>query len=91
MASSLFKTLSAPSIRAGSRLLIYPAAGHLISKSLLPAGSTLVARGRIETGGSPAANAAAGRDAWPRVLSFLRKTLATEVSIVSEANRSRQQ
>jgi dienelactone hydrolase len=74
MASALYKKLSPP-IRAGSQLTIYPHAGHLIGKSLLPAGSTLIARGRIDTGGTPAANAEAGRDAWPRVLRFLHKTL----------------
>jgi dienelactone hydrolase len=61
--------------RAGSRLLVYPSAGHLISKSLLPAGSTLIARGRIDTGGTTRANAEAGQDAWRRVLSFLKKVL----------------
>jgi dienelactone hydrolase len=75
MASSLFSRLSPASLRAGSQLTIYASAGHLISKFLLPAGSTLVARGRIQTGGSPAANAEAGADAWPRVLAFLRKSL----------------
>lgn len=53
--------------------LIYPDAGHLIGKFYVPAGATRV--GRIETGGSPPANAAAQADAWPRVLEFLSKSL----------------
>ena len=56
-------------------LLVYPGAGHLIGKAYLPAGSTLVGGGRIETGGTPEANARAQADAWPKVLTFLRKTL----------------
>ena len=76
MAREIYGKLSPRSLRAGSRLTVYPDAGHLIGKSLLPAGSTLIARGRIDTGGTPAANADAGRDAWPRVLAFLEKTLS---------------
>jgi hypothetical protein len=53
------------------RLLAYEGAGHLIGKSFLPAGSTRIAGGRIETGGTPAANARAQADAWPKVLQFL--------------------
>jgi dienelactone hydrolase len=56
-------------------LLVYPGAGHLIGKAYVPAGSTRIAGGRIETGGSPQANARAQADAWPRVLAFLRKAL----------------
>lgn len=55
--------------------LIYPGAGHLIGKAYLPAGSTRIAGGRLETGGSPQANAAAQADAWPRVLAFLASVL----------------
>jgi len=55
--------------------LAYPRAGHLIGKAYLPAGSTRVAGGRLETGGTPAANAAAQADAWPRVLRFLAASL----------------
>jgi dienelactone hydrolase len=51
--------------------LIYPAAGHRITKAYLPAGATRIAGGRIETGGTPRANSAAQADAWPRVLRFL--------------------
>jgi dienelactone hydrolase len=54
------------------RLLAYAGAGHLIGKSFLPAGSTRIAGGRIETGGTPAANARAQADAWPKVLQFLK-------------------
>jgi hypothetical protein len=57
--------------RAGDTTLVYPDAGHRIGKSYLPAGSTRVAGGRLETGGTPRANAAAQADAWPRVLRFL--------------------
>jgi dienelactone hydrolase len=57
-------------------LLSYPDAGHLIGKAFVPAGSTRVAGGRLETGGTPADNARAQADAWPRVLAFLGKALA---------------
>lgn len=57
------------------RLRIYPAAGHRIPKGHLPAGSTRAAGGRLETGGDPMANAAAGADAWPAVLAFLSAAL----------------
>lgn len=56
-------------------LLVYRGAGHLIGKAYMPAGSTRIAGGRIETGGTPNANARAQADAWPRVLAFLRKAL----------------
>jgi dienelactone hydrolase len=75
MARALFLSLSTTSRAKGSRLLIYPEAGHLIPKSRLPAGSTLIARGRIQTGGTPAANAAAGIDAWAQAVEFLQRTL----------------
>jgi dienelactone hydrolase len=55
--------------------LSYPGAGHLIGKAYLPAGSTRVGGGRLETGGTPQANAAAQADAWPRVLRFLATAL----------------
>lgn len=55
--------------------LSYAGAGHLIGKAYLPAGSTRVAGGRLETGGTPQANAAAQADAWPRVLRFLASAL----------------
>lgn len=57
-------------------LLMYPEAGHSIRKLYLPSGSTLIAGGRINTGGTSAANAAAQGDAWTRVLRFLGVTLA---------------
>jgi dienelactone hydrolase len=56
-------------------VLAYAGAGHLIGKAYLPAGSTVVGGGRLETGGTPEANAAAQADSWPRVLAFLRATL----------------
>ncbi len=61
--------------RPAVRHLVYPEAGHLIGKAYLPAGSTRVAGGRIETGGTPRANAAAQAAAWPRVMAFLSATL----------------
>ncbi len=56
--------------------LTYPGAGHLIGKMYLPGGSTRVARGRIETGGSSRANALAQADAWPQVIEFLEQAVA---------------
>jgi dienelactone hydrolase len=53
------------------RHLTYESAGHLIGKAYLPAGSTLVAGGRLETGGTPEGNARAQEDSWRRVLKFL--------------------
>jgi dienelactone hydrolase len=61
--------------RPANRHLLYQDAGHLIGKAYMPAGSTLVAGGRLETGGSPRANAAAQADAWPKVLLFLSGAL----------------
>ena len=58
---------------AHDRLLAYAGAGHLIGKAFLPSGSTRIAGGRIETGGTPAANARAQADAWPKVVEFLRR------------------
>jgi len=75
MARALNSSLSPTSRSKGSRLLIYPGAGHLIPKSRLPAGSTLIAGGRIQTGGTPAGNAAAGIDAWAKAVEFLKRTL----------------
>lgn len=63
--------------REGDVVLIYPGAGHLIGKTFLPAGSTLVAGGRLETGGSPAGNAAAQGDAWQRALLFLQNVFGS--------------
>jgi len=55
--------------------LSYAGAGHFIGKAYLPAGSTRIAGGRLETGGTPQANADAQADAWPRVLRFLESAL----------------
>jgi dienelactone hydrolase len=52
--------------------LVYKSAGHLIGKEYLPSGSTLVAGGRLETGGTIEGNARAQEDSWPRVLNFLK-------------------
>ena len=56
-------------------MLEYADAGHLIGKGYLPAGSTLVGGGRLETGGTPAGNAAAQADSWPKVLAFLERAM----------------
>ena len=57
--------------RGSHKLLIFEDAGHLIGKGYMPSGSTLIGNGRIETGGSPRANAHAQATAWPEVLRFL--------------------
>jgi dienelactone hydrolase len=62
-------------IGAHDKYLVYAGAGHLIGKAYLPAGSTKVAGGRIETGGTPMANARAQEDSWPLVLEFLGSVL----------------
>lgn len=54
----------------------YKRAGHLIGKAYLPAGSTLVAGGQLETGGTPEGNARAQSDSWPRVLKFLERVFS---------------
>ncbi|MEO7455540.1 MAG: acyl-CoA thioesterase/bile acid-CoA:amino acid N-acyltransferase family protein [Gemmatimonadaceae bacterium] len=61
--------------RSSVRHLVYPDAGHLIGKAYMPVGSTRVAGGRIETGGTRQGNAAAQADAWPKVLAFLGTAL----------------
>jgi dienelactone hydrolase len=58
--------------------LAYPDAGHLIGKAYLPVGSTLIAGGQIETGGSLSGNAKAQEDSWPNVLRFLHRALPTD-------------
>jgi hypothetical protein len=75
MARNIMERRMARSGHPDDRLLAYPGAGHLIGKAYLPAGSTRLAGGRIETGGTPAANARAQADAWPKVLAFLEKAL----------------
>ena len=55
--------------------LAYANAGHVIGKAILPVGSTAVANGHIETGGTLYGDAAAQQDSWPRVIEFLRKAL----------------
>jgi dienelactone hydrolase len=56
--------------------LVFPGAGHLIPKGYLPAGSTRVGGGRLETGGTPAANARAQPEAWAATLRVLHRALA---------------
>ena len=53
------------------RHLSYEAAGHLIGKAQLPAGATVIAGGRLATGGTPEGNALAQAASWPKVLTFL--------------------
>ena len=59
--------------------LAYQNAGHLIGKVYLPVGSTLIAGGRIESGGTPLGDAKAQEDSWPSVLLFLSRALAQPV------------
>jgi dienelactone hydrolase len=56
-------------------LLLFAGAGHLIGKVYLPAGSTLIAGGRLETGGTAAGNARAQGEAWREVVRFLSEAL----------------
>ena len=72
MARQIMERRRARGGHAADRLLAYEGAGHLIGKSFLPAGSTRIAGGRIETGGTPAGNARAQADSWPRVVAFLK-------------------
>jgi acetyl esterase/lipase len=59
--------------------LRYPGAGHMIGPIGLPATANTILhplRGRaMALGGTPAGNAAAAADSWPRVLQFLRIAL----------------
>ena len=59
--------------------LRYPGAGHMIGPVGLPATANTILhplRGRsMALGGTPAGNAAAAADSWPRVLQFLRAGL----------------
>jgi acetyl esterase/lipase len=60
--------------------LRYPGAGHMIGPVGLPATANTILhplRGRaMALGGTPAGNAAAAADSWPRVLQFLRTGLS---------------
>jgi dienelactone hydrolase len=60
--------------------LRYPGAGHMIAPVGLPATANTILhplRGRaMALGGTPAGNATAAADSWPRVLQFLRTGLA---------------
>jgi len=75
MAGEVVKSRAASPFKSRDVLLVYPDAGHAIGKLYLPSGSTHIAGGRINTGGTSAANARAQADAWPRVLRFLRENL----------------
>ena len=78
MAQRLMARRAALGAHARDRLLTYKGAGHLIGKGFLPAGSTRIAGGRIETGGTPVANARAQADSWPKAVDFLKAELAHE-------------
>jgi dienelactone hydrolase len=56
-------------------LLVFSGAGHLIGKAYLPAGSTRIAGGRLETGGTAAGNARAQSEAWRVVVRFFSESL----------------
>ncbi|HVT40735.1 MAG TPA: acyl-CoA thioesterase/bile acid-CoA:amino acid N-acyltransferase family protein [Gemmatimonadaceae bacterium] len=73
----------------GDVLLHYAGAGHLIGKAFLPAGSTLIGGGRVDTGGTPAGNSLAQADAWPRVLEFLRRALRASAAATPRRSRVR--
>jgi dienelactone hydrolase len=75
MAEAIMDRRAAMGGHADDELLTYPNAGHLIGKASVPAGSTRIAGGRLESGGTPPDNARAQADAWPRVLEFLAKAL----------------
>ena len=77
MARSVRAGLAASAGRSGDTLLVYPGAGHRIGKAYLPAGSTRVGGGRLETGGAARPNAAAQADAWRQVLRFLERALGS--------------
>src|SRR5215471_920456 len=65
--------------RFQDRHLAYQNAGHLIGKAYLPVGSTLIAGGRIESGGTPLGDAKAQEDSWPSVVRFLNRALAQPI------------
>ncbi|MDQ6770124.1 MAG: acyl-CoA thioesterase/BAAT N-terminal domain-containing protein [Gemmatimonadota bacterium] len=71
MAEALRKRRSTEKSAPPIEILLYQSAGHLIGKSYLPAGSTLLNRGRIDTGGNPTDNAWAQANSWPKVIRFL--------------------
>jgi dienelactone hydrolase len=75
MARQIMERRAARGGHARDRLLAYTGAGHLIGKAFLPSGSTRIAGGRLETGGTPAGNARAQADAWTKVVSFLGEEL----------------
>jgi dienelactone hydrolase len=68
----IIKRLKKYKFRFLSQHLIYKSAGHLIGKSFLPSGSTLIANGRLQTGGTSEGNSGAQKDAWAKVLKFLK-------------------
>ena len=71
MANGIMHRLERFGHRFNDQHLSYENAGHLIGKLFFPSGTTLVARGRIDTGGTLEGNALAQQDSWPKVLKFL--------------------
>jgi dienelactone hydrolase len=59
--------------------LDYPLAGHGIYSAYIPTSLSTKA-GHLALGGTPAANAAAQRASWPRIVAFLRSRVAPRVS-----------
>ena len=72
LAESVMRRLKSHRRPFADRHLSYKSAGHLIGKAPLPSGATVIAGGRLATGGTPEANARAQADSWPKVLSFLK-------------------
>jgi dienelactone hydrolase len=72
LAESAMRRLKRHKRPFADRHLSYKSAGHLIGKAPLPAGATVIAGGRLATGGTPEANARAQADSWPQVLAFLK-------------------
>jgi dienelactone hydrolase len=72
LAESVMRRLKSHRRSYADRHLTYKSAGHLIGKAPLPAGATVIAGGRLATGGTPEANARAQADSWPKVLAFLK-------------------
>ena len=72
LAESVMRRLKSHRRPFADRHLTYKSAGHLIGKAPLPSGATVIAGGRLATGGTPQANARAQADSWPTVLAFLK-------------------
>lgn len=71
MANAVMKRLKSYRHPFADQHLVYESAGHLVGKAYLPAGATVIAGGRLSTGGTSEGNALAQADSWPKVLKFL--------------------